>query len=248
MRNQQNRNSSNNHGQEQGRNNGQGNYQGQGRMQGQGNYRNESSSQGDWGDGEQLYNSSDRESHSQQQGGGYGQQGGYGQDRSSNQGSSGQSQGSRNQQQGSWGQSGSSAGQGQGARFGGQSSGQNQNSFGGESHGQNQNQGQRGRFEGKGPKGYKRSDEKLQEEICELLSDGHMDASEIEVKVSNGEVTLTGTVTERQDKHRAEQLAESVRGVSDVTNQLRVNRGGSGEHQSQSMGEHRSQLMGDKIT
>ena len=49
---------------------------------------------------------------------------------------------------------------------------------------------------GRGPKNYKRSDERIREDVCDRLSDdGMVDASEIEVKVSGAEVTLDGTVT-----------------------------------------------------
>lgn len=48
-------------------------------------------------------------------------------------------------------------------------------------------------YRGVGPKGYTRSDERLAEEICERLTDHpRIDASEIDVQVSRGEVTLTG--------------------------------------------------------
>jgi hypothetical protein len=45
------------------------------------------------------------------------------------------------------------------------------------------------------------------------------------VRVSNAEVTLTGTVRDRQDKRLAEDLAEPVSGVREVHNQLRVGQG-----------------------
>lgn len=80
-----------------------------------------------------------------------------------------------------------------------------------------------GLHSGKGPKGYQRSDERIREEICDRLSDHHdIDASEIEVKVENGEVTLTGSVTERRAKRLAEDVVDDIRGVRDVHNQLRV--------------------------
>lgn len=79
---------------------------------------------------------------------------------------------------------------------------------------------------GKGPRGYQRSDDRLREMVSEALEDEHgVDASEIEVQVQNGEVTLTGTVNDRQQKRRAEDCAEQVRGVRDVHNQLRVQQG-----------------------
>ena len=78
---------------------------------------------------------------------------------------------------------------------------------------------------GKGPKGYVRSDEKIQDEINDkLYHDSYVDASEIEVSVNAGEVTLTGTVNDKSTKRRAEDLAEEITGVSDVTNNLKVNR------------------------
>src|ERR1041385_5632151 len=76
---------------------------------------------------------------------------------------------------------------------------------------------------GRGPKGYRRSDERIKEDVNDRLSDDYyLDASDVEVTVSNTEVTLTGTVNSRDDKRRAEDLAEQVSGVSNVENRLRV--------------------------
>ncbi len=75
---------------------------------------------------------------------------------------------------------------------------------------------------GRGPKGYKRSDERICEDVSDRLSDGTIDASEITVNVQNGEVTLAGTVESRHTKFLAENMADSVPGVKDVHNQLRV--------------------------
>jgi osmotically-inducible protein OsmY len=76
---------------------------------------------------------------------------------------------------------------------------------------------------GKGPKNYNRSDERIKEDINDRLSDDPwVDASDIEVTVNNGEVTLMGTVNERSAKRRAEDLAEAVSGVKNVENRLRV--------------------------
>ncbi|KYG08760.1 hypothetical protein BE21_21795 [Sorangium cellulosum] len=78
---------------------------------------------------------------------------------------------------------------------------------------------------GRGPKGYKRSDARIQEDICEMLSDrGDIDVSDVTVRVENNEVTLEGTVPERHHKRIIEHLAEGVRGVEDVHNRLRVQR------------------------
>ena len=78
-------------------------------------------------------------------------------------------------------------------------------------------------FAGKGPQGYRRSDERITEDINEQLTQDHMvDATGISVETQNGEVTLKGTVTDRQSKRRAEEIAESCSGVKDVQNQLRI--------------------------
>ena len=86
--------------------------------------------------------------------------------------------------------------------------------------------GERGRYSGRGPKGWQRSDERIREDVSERLADHpHIDASEIEVTVNNGEITLTGTVEDRQAKRLAEDIAESVSGVREVHNQIRVQQG-----------------------
>jgi osmotically-inducible protein OsmY len=80
-----------------------------------------------------------------------------------------------------------------------------------------------GPHRGKGPKGYTRSDQRITEDVNEkLYHDPFVDASNIEVTISEGEVTLSGTVDSREAKRRAEDLAEEVSGVKDVTNQLKV--------------------------
>lgn len=76
---------------------------------------------------------------------------------------------------------------------------------------------------GKGPKGYVRSDERIREDICDRLSDDdEIDARDITVTVKAAEVTLEGQVADRRSKHRAEDVAESVSGVKDVSNHLRA--------------------------
>jgi osmotically-inducible protein OsmY len=82
---------------------------------------------------------------------------------------------------------------------------------------------------GRGPKGYTRSDERIREDVCDRLTDDpRVDASEIEVTVTNREVALSGTVDSREAKRRAEDIAESVGGVTHVQNNLRVGQGLSG--------------------
>lgn len=80
-----------------------------------------------------------------------------------------------------------------------------------------------GNYRGKGPRNYSRSDERIKEDINDRLSDDpFVDATDIEVEVAKGDVTLIGTVDHRSTKRRAEDLVESVSGVKNVENRLRV--------------------------
>jgi hypothetical protein len=102
-----------------------------------------------------------------------------------------------------------------------------------------------GPYAGRGPKGYKRSDQQVIEEASQRLErDGDIDASEIEVTAEGGILTLRGSVPDRRTKRRAEECVESVYGVRDVMNELRVASQGeeSGSQGSQaSQGSQRSQ-------
>jgi osmotically-inducible protein OsmY len=81
----------------------------------------------------------------------------------------------------------------------------------------------RAEHRGRGPKGYKRTDARIEEDLNDRLTeDSYLDASDIQVSVDGGEVTLSGLVARREDKRRAEDLAERVTGVSHVQNNLRV--------------------------
>lgn len=94
----------------------------------------------------------------------------------------------------------------------------------------------RGQHRGKGPRNYSRSDDRIRDDVNDRLSDDpFVDASDIDVSVSNGDVTLTGHVDHRSTKRRAEDLAESVSGVKNVENRLRV---------SQSAGTQNSGVTG----
>lgn len=80
-----------------------------------------------------------------------------------------------------------------------------------------------GPFTGRGPKGYQRSDERIREDLSDrLTAHGRVDASDIEVRIQGGEVTLMGFVDSRDAKRLAEDIAEDVPGVREVHNQLRV--------------------------
>jgi osmotically-inducible protein OsmY len=77
---------------------------------------------------------------------------------------------------------------------------------------------------GKGPKGWKRSDEQIQDLCSEALYHSpEVDASDIEVIVLNGVVSLTGSVSSRNEKKEAQRLLEYIPGVWDVQNQLVIN-------------------------
>jgi hypothetical protein len=141
----------------------------------------------------------------------------------------------------SWGEQGRGGGYGQGMRpgwSGGQSEGE-----GGRWGGQGQREwGEPGRgmtggaagygdpwtipgpFTGRGPEGYQRSEDSIRDDVCERLTrHGHLDASGIRVRIdNNNEVVLEGTVPDRHTKRLAEDVAESVFGVRDVQNRLRV--------------------------
>lgn len=82
---------------------------------------------------------------------------------------------------------------------------------------------QQGQFRGHGPRGYRRSDDRIKEDVCQCLTDDqHIDASDIEVTVNDREVVLSGTVQSRAEKRHAEDLIERLPGVRDVINGLRV--------------------------
>ena len=78
-------------------------------------------------------------------------------------------------------------------------------------------------FAGRGPRNYRRADDRIYEDVCEYLTrEPYVDASDIEVRVSDGEVMLSGRVATREEKRRAEDAAAAVVGVKDVINHLNV--------------------------
>ena len=78
---------------------------------------------------------------------------------------------------------------------------------------------------GQRPQFHRRSDDKIYEEIWELLTNNaDLDASEVELHVEGGGVTLTGTVDSRDAKWLTEDLVNSVTGVREVNNRLKVAR------------------------
>lgn len=90
-----------------------------------------------------------------------------------------------------------------------------------------------GQYKGKGPKDYKRSEDRIREDVCDRLTDDDMlDATNIQIQIQGDEVILTGSVDSREQKRRAEDLVESVSGVKNVENRLRVEHSYQGATQS----------------
>ena len=85
----------------------------------------------------------------------------------------------------------------------------------------------------RGPKGYERSDERLKEDISErMYASDDYDCSDVTVEVSGGKVTLDGSVSDRYSKYMIEEMVDSIAGVKEVDNRLRVSRGDDDQHGS----------------
>ena len=80
-----------------------------------------------------------------------------------------------------------------------------------------------GPYSGVGPRGYRRADDRIRDDVNDrLMWHGYVDATDIQVEVNDGVVTLSGTVNTRREKRMAEDAAESVSGVEDVNNQIQI--------------------------
>lgn len=78
---------------------------------------------------------------------------------------------------------------------------------------------------GKGPRSYRRTDDRIHDDICERLTRHPLiDASMMDVHVENGEVTMTGEVLDRRMKYMAEDVVDDVFGVTEINNRLKVTR------------------------
>ena len=74
---------------------------------------------------------------------------------------------------------------------------------------------------GRGPRGWRRSDARIREDVCQWMSDDpRLDAREIDVRVEDGDVMLEGRVEHRAARRLAEEIAAAVPGVRDVFNRL----------------------------
>jgi hypothetical protein len=78
-------------------------------------------------------------------------------------------------------------------------------------------------YAGRAPRSYRRADPRIYEDICERLTDDSLvDATDVTVRVDNGDVTLSGTVPTRDQKWHAEECVDRVGGVRQVFNHLRA--------------------------
>lgn len=107
-----------------------------------------------------------------------------------------------------------------------------------------------GDHRGRGPRGYTRSDQRILEDVSERLSDDpDVDASNIDVRCEQGRIVLEGDVQDRWMKHRAEDIADSVSGVNDVENRIRVAGRGASFDASEAQGtERRPRGEGDSAS
>jgi hypothetical protein len=76
---------------------------------------------------------------------------------------------------------------------------------------------------GRGPRDYRRPDERIREDVCQWMSDDpRLDARRIDVQVRDRDVTLRGAVADRTARRLAEDIAAAVPGVRDVFNKLKT--------------------------
>jgi hypothetical protein len=81
------------------------------------------------------------------------------------------------------------------------------------------------RHRGRGPKGWKRSDPLVHDQVCEtLMKSPDVDASDVEVSVVDGIVTLAGSVPDKRMRRLAEIEIHDIPGVMQIFNHLRIAR------------------------
>lgn len=80
-----------------------------------------------------------------------------------------------------------------------------------------------GHFKEVRPKGHRLTDEKIKENVCDVLAQApNVNCSHIKTFVDAGVVTLRGTVEKHPMKQLAEDWIKHVAGVNEVKNELRV--------------------------
>ncbi|AKV02824.1 hypothetical protein AKJ09_09487 [Labilithrix luteola] len=73
------------------------------------------------------------------------------------------------------------------------------------------------------PRGRRRRDQRIRDELATMLSTTEsLETANVEVIVHVGEITLRGTVPDENQRGRIEAMAERIRGVVAVSNDLRV--------------------------
>lgn len=72
------------------------------------------------------------------------------------------------------------------------------------------------------PRGVRRSNDEIRRDVCALLAADPLDDTEVDVSVSDGEVTLGGTVASYDEKRQAEALVTRAAGVVTIVNNLRL--------------------------
>jgi|SRR5690606_26155481 len=78
-------------------------------------------------------------------------------------------------------------------------------------------------YRGRGPRGYRPSDERLRELICERLTDHpRIDASDIEVDVQSGIVHLSGTIPDPAMRQALMEVIGQIYGVAGVVDRIIV--------------------------
>jgi BON domain-containing protein len=81
----------------------------------------------------------------------------------------------------------------------------------------------RGPYAGRGPRGYRRADARIAEDVSDRLTDDeYVDASDITVTVRDAVVVLEGTIESADARDRAANIARSCSGVQDVENRVTV--------------------------
>jgi hypothetical protein len=81
-------------------------------------------------------------------------------------------------------------------------------------------------YAGVGPRGYRRPDARIEEEVVQRLAEAEwVDATDVEVEVSDGVITLAGQVETRVERRAAVEIAAEVAGAVDVVNELRARQG-----------------------
>ena len=85
--------------------------------------------------------------------------------------------------------------------------------------------GHAGPAAGTGPRGWRRTDERIHDDVCDRLARRRdLDVADVSVEVEDGWVRLSGTVSDRPMKHAIERVVDACAGVRDIDNRIRVMR------------------------